>query len=708
MEHPTVATTILKIWCEVSNLSPQWFQEDLPEAHQQRFINGLKDTIGQFTVSDIISSDSESFTEIIFVARNLLQLTVSDCEKDMLWSQLIPDIPVLCQVLETLSSKLVEIATSQMSLDTPSNAKPEHEDNMIFLCLELLQMASTNSLSMEEGSRRVMAGTIKNLLSNVVTPDDILEECLTTLKHLLRANDLSETGSVELGILPVLQHLSDIASSSENELFQVHTSIRIVSLITLTLEARDITSQPAAEAMECFLKYVQPAISHKNRLLRQAAVRTMGLLGLLMSTPAEIVHPNVDITSALVEIACNEEEEIEIRIQAMFALTDSVMLQFRICNSLKNSSVFDALCCQIDQLLRVPTQFNVGTTCCAAEIATKLILTFFMDENTPTSEDQVARICTWLARLVILYFDYDNIDSDDMGDCDDDDASQVGHPVRLQQLLSVFFPALTTTSALSQSSSVLIKTITPILTMSSLLQKKKKSSKGVAESLRWVRSIDFVVSNVSKSRMMQFELSQMRLQSVELGESPEAEKTNVEPISEEKVDEKEIESSPDLIASVQVAAFLSDHGSTLSVVIRRALSKWISNQSTCLDIANEQWEDLARFKEILEELVDNEGIDDSSSRRMLAPVLQKLQNVESDIDDADDEEEEEAEDEAVTSLSHATGKINIRTDGNENCNSTTTPAITEKLCSGAVTGPSTGSPSLNRNRRAQRRLRPSN
>lgn len=714
MDHPTVASTILQIWSEVSNVSPQWFQEDVPEMDQQRFRDGLQNSIAQLTVFDTISNESKGDTEKIFIARNLLQLITSDYEKDALWSQLIPDIPILCQVLETLSLKLVDLVASQMSPDKQnSDEASEHEEQMIFLCLELLQMASIKTSSMEEGSRRLMGSTIKNLLSNAVTPDDLLEGCLTTLKCLLRSDDYHDSGCIDKGILPVIQHLSDIASSSDNELFQIHTSIRIVSLITLTLENRDMTSQPSVEAMECFVNYVRPMMSHENRLLRQAAVRALGLISLVLSSSSESALSNDDFTSELLGIACNDEEDIEIRVQAMFALTDWVMLQFRYSNGITNHSVFESLCSQVDELLRVPTQFNQDTTCCAAEIATKLILALFMDNSADTNEDQAARIRTWLARLVLLYFDTEKLDADGMED-HHDNISQVGHPVRLQQLLSIFFPTLTTTSAMIHSGTYFIESITPMLTMSLQLQKKQKSSKSSAEGIRWIRSIDFVVSIVSKSREMKSELPQSDQQPDALDVTPRVDQdvssenpTDDKPINEKTIEETITESTPGLIASVQVASFLSENGSIIGVVNRRALCKWISSQSSYLDFDNELWEDLSRFKEILEELVDNDGIDDSSSRRVLEPVLQLLRNVESDIDDVDDVEDASDDDDEVTvSLSDAIDKVKISTDGNENSKSAMIVPSSVKNCIDAA--PSNGSSSLNRNQRAQRRLRPSN
>ena len=719
MDHPTVATTILQIWSDVSNASPPW----LLQVDQQRFRDGLWDSIAQFTISHLLDHRAATAIPQLCIARNLLQLIPSEYEKDILWSQLVPDIPMLCQVLETLSSKLVDLVASQLSPPNDRDAPAHEEDNMTFVCLELLQMASIHTSSMEEGSRRVMASTITNWLSNVVTPDDLLEGCVTTLRTLLHCDD--HVPSIEMGMLPVIQHLSDLALSSENELLRVHTSIRIVSLITLTLENRDgwtTTSAPAAmEAMEFFWNQVRPWTLHENRWLRQAAVRTMGLLG-LGSTGTVMMIPPEEFTAMLLEISGHEMEEMEIRIQALLALTDWVLLQFRNGHGrvTTNDRVFDLLCGQVDQLLDVPPAplFSPGTIGCAAEIATKLILLFFLENATgpnKSDHDDDARIRTWLARLVWLYFDHENLDANDLDNCDnDDDVSQVGHPVRLQQLLSVFFSALTTTPAMRHSSTYFIESITPLLTMS--LQLWHKKQKSTAVSLRWIRSIDFVISCVSKSRQQQERSPTTSSSTATLDETPamdhdhDSESPTVDARTTKAQLERNVtESSPGLIASVKVAAFLSEQGSMINAVIRRALCKWISNQSSGWEVENELWEDLTRFKDILEELVDNDGIDDASCRRMLEPVLQMLrENVESDVEYEDEGDEEEADDDdgVAAALSNDFEKVHIRTDENENSKSTDALPATAKQ-SGTEIG--TGQEAARRrNERARRRLRPSN
>jgi hypothetical protein len=177
---------------------------------------------------------------------------------------------------------------------------------------------------------------------------------------------------------------------------------------------------------------------------------------------------------------------------------------------------------------------------------------------------------------------------------------------------------------------------------------------------------------------------------------------------EGEYDESTTESTPGLMASVQVASFLSDQGQMVGAVISRALCKWIANQSSCLHVEKELWEDLSRFKGILEELVENEGIEDSASRRILEPVLQMLRCVDSDTDAVEDEVEESDEDDDVASLSNAIGSVDISggTSVDENARLTTAVASTSsaaKYPSEAAT--TIGSATLSRN---QRRLRPSN
>jgi condensin complex subunit 3 len=712
MEYTKVATTILQIWCDVSCICPSWFIEDFSEYEQQNFRAGLQDAVKNFTITDVVSVEKKNVSEKLFIVCNLLRFMTSDFEKDILWSRTVPDIPLLCHVLEDLTTQLVQSFASEAVIDNS-----ERQEELIFLCTEVFQLTWVNVKSMEEGSRRILISTINNLLSNVVTPDDLLEGCVTTLKQINDSDDSQDQSGIELEIVSVTRHISDSTNSSDNELLALHASIRIISLIISVLETRDSIS---AVAMEYFVSCIHPAMSHENRLLRQASVRAWGLLGLLMTPALENKFPNDNYTSALQEIALNDNEDIEIRIQAMFALTDWVMLQFRNGKSISKCDIMDSLSMQIDQLLQVPVHFSQGSVCCAAEMATKLILCFVMDSTILNDTNYKERISKWVARLAMMYFEYENAAND--SDNDPEDSNQVGHPVRLQQLLSVFFP-LTTTSTFSSLNSYVLDSIKPLLKFLMRQQRDKKQNYNKMSStsttaLLWTRTLDFIVSMVTKSRDIKSEQSSEPALTTpshiafepneKNAERPSCIEENVQPVDEDtSTSEPTVAtiSSPDLVGSLLVASFIAEEGSMINVTIRRALCKWIVRQTTYLDIEKELWEDLSRFKTMLEELVDNDGIDDASCRRMLEPVLHMLVDVESDNDDTDDGAAED-DDEVVESLSSAIGKVAIVPDGNENVTSTvrSTSTITKNISDNVSLSLS----GKNGSGRVQRRLRPSN
>jgi condensin complex subunit 3 len=665
LDHSTVATKIIEIWFEASNSCPPWLA-DLSESDQLKFQHGLHRAVANFSISDIVSSDHASIEDVcirLFVARSLLQCTTSVHDKESMWSQVVPDVSVLCQVLDQLTTKLVQVLDTKTDINKDGSY---NEDILIFLCLELLRLATINTTAstntLEEGSRRILVNAIKSLLSNVVTPDDLLEGCITALKELCSISDTGRSGGVAVEIVPVIDELSEITASSDNELFHIHSSIRIVSLITLVLENLDASESLPKEVVQCFVKHVQPAICHKNVLLRQASVRTWGLLGLMMPTASESLHAN-DYTSTLLNLASNEVEDIEIRIQAMFALTDWFMIHFRgehTINIMKGS-LFDSLCLQIDTLFQNGSSYSQGTICCAAEMVTKILVITIMNATISIDEGYQDKCRSWLARLVLLYFDQENFE------IGDNDVHQVGNPVRLQQLLSLFFPALTAGIPSLWSSRCLLDSISPLLNLLLLQhQNQKVDSHRRTKSLTpatlvWTRSIDFIVSTVVASREILAKQSTKQISANSANDSTEnPSESSSSP--DDDADEPATISSPSLVASLQVASFLFEQCLTLSAALRRVLCKVIANMSIDLDISKEFWEDLFRFKELLEELVENDVINDATCRRTLAPVLELLVDVEPDACDDSD-----ADGDDVTSLSNTLGKVAIETKGDENC-----------------------------------------
>jgi Nuclear condensing complex subunits, C-term domain len=680
LDNTAIASSILEVWVEAAKTLPS-FVQDFSDRELRNFQHGLHDSIAQFSITDIDVSEKSTVDDVVgrlFVARNLLKFTKSANEKEAIWSHLIPDISELCQVLEMVVSQLVQVLATKTSNKDEESC---YEDKITFICQELLLLSTIDvgeSMShLEEGSRRVLMGTIKNLLSNVVTPDDLLEGCVSALKDLGCSTDSDRFNVLLTQMLPVLDQIAKITETSDNELLSIHTSIRIQTLITLVLETQESAESLSADFVPNLIKYVRPAVSHDNVLLRQAAVRTMGLLGSAIAGTPKTLQDD-DFTSTLLSIATNVNEGLEIRIQAMFALTDWSMLHFHDEFFFTNEqSVLVLLCEQIDAIFNDQNQCNLGTVCCVAEMATKLIVLFML--TGPSIDSFFQEKCrSWLARLVVLYFDSNRLDHED----ENGDVYHIGSPVRLQQFLSSFFSAMTSTRPFMASNQYFLDAISPLL---AILHKQQlrfaeasgKSKPSTVAVLLWTRSIGFIATTVVECRAALAKMPNTTQASLNVSEAfpgrPDIFSSTSAAEESSGSARDVVAPSPYLTASLQVARFLSQECSRINVAFRRGLCKSVASMMISVDISNEPWGDLFCLKQLLEELVENDGIDDGPCRRTLIPVLQVLFDVESD------EGEENEDDEDVASLSDAFEKVEIDPEGSENIISSVSGKASKKF-----------------------------
>lgn len=585
LENPTAAASIVQVLCKAAaaaaaeDPSGSLLVGELSNAEIRAFQQGMSD-VTNFSIEELLQGDEEENrsrlpVERLFLARAVIDQTVSARKKDALLSKLVPDIPVLCQVLEHFATKLVE------ALAISDDAAVDQEEELIFICCELLQLATINAAIMEEGSRRVFLAAMKSLLANILTPDDLMEGCVKALQQ-----SAGTANNTDHEVAAVVQQLHDNATDE----LRVNYTLRILSILTIVLE----TALPGPDAIAAFAKHIVPAVTHENDLVREAAVSCLGKLG-LFSNPDTVRN---DYQPTMLAVAMDEAERMEIRAQAMMALTDWSLL-FK-------TDIDAAFREQIGDMME--PRHGTGTVCVAAEISTKLLLT--------------GKVCdsNWLARLVLLFFD------ERMADDEEGDVDEVGSPRRLQQLLIVFFSALAVTSKTGRDA--LMGCISPVLALSLMQSQKKKSRKAVPVN----KMIDFVVSTV------------------ELGRRCSAEKCK------HSDDDKEPESSPNLLAAVQVATFLSEKSSDLSTTVLRSLCKLIGAIDLVID--NELWEHLSLLKELLEEL--GNVIDDANCLRSMAQLTELLADVEMEDDVEDEEEDSDHE-----SLADAFGNIEI-SKGSEN------------------------------------------
>jgi len=170
-------------------------------------------------------------------------------------------------------------------------------------------------------------------------------------------------------------------------------------------------------------------------------------------------------------------------------------------------------------------------------------------------------------------------------------------PVRLQQLLSVFFPAACAQKALRDA---LVGSVPALL---------ERATHRKLRAPVLAKMLDYCVSTAEQGRAMA------------AADQPQGE---------------EPESSPGLVAAVGVAEFLSSKATELNTTTLRALCKMVGQVEIVVE--DELYDHLSTLKELLEEL--GNVIDDSTSLRSLVAVTEQLADVEMEEEvDEDDEEE---------------------------------------------------------------------
>lgn len=220
-------------------------------------------------------------------------------------------------------------------------------------------------------------------------------------------------------------------------------------------------------------------------LVREAAVSCAGKLGLLWlassaatgvpppppSSPIQPARDAIDSVDSVVphlhrlrkyrtwlaRLALHDTDEI--RVQALLALTDwAVVGGGSVATFGSNNEIEDPVGIVENLLASFWDENNVYLLSVGAEVALKLLAA-----HAKLSQPQL-----WMARLVLLSFDETLQEDDDGGEGDFD----VGSPVRLQQLLSVFFA---TYAATKRGRQALVQSLPSLLALS-----KKKTARMIS------------------------------------------------------------------------------------------------------------------------------------------------------------------------------------------------------------------------------------
>jgi condensin complex subunit 3 len=316
----------------------------------------------------------------ILLARLQCQNESSQTKKNEMIQTIIPDVHILCQAI-------------QSCLD--SNAEKESTANT-FCCNQLFKFAQLMDLQ-EEGSRRHFLASCSSILNSTETPDEILED---VVKALSKAHDHEEE---------YLNCIGDIVD-------KLHDQLRILSILTLVLEFTSPRMVSHA-SMERFIDHIVPVLSTNDVLVREASVSCLGRLALLSGE--NIVMEKYK--PLLLSIVSKASEKVEIRAQAMLALSDLTLLYE---GTLRPIEVEGRRLDLIEFVNQMLEHENPSVIAVATEVAIKLLFSGKVQDH------ELA------ASLVVIFFNkiYEDYD-------EDEDVHEVGSIYRMQQLLSLFFPS---------------------------------------------------------------------------------------------------------------------------------------------------------------------------------------------------------------------------------------------------------------------------
>lgn len=540
--------------------------------------------------------------------------TMSASEKNEVLSNLLPDVPALCSVFQKHLGRLVgsirTSATEQEDDGESSDEATQFEEDQTFICLQLLQLVKCADLQ-EEGSRRHLVSILYGMLASQETPDDLVETCIRTMAL---AHD-SENQFLQT-ISEVIDEVKDESTTAAAETFEEDNNapngnnqdnlcqIRILSILSIVLEQVSGNANSTA-LLDAFSDSIVAAVTTNNNLVREAGVSCLGKYALLMSESKVVT----EFKPLLLQVASSKNERVEVRAQALLALCDLGLLFDGILGS--NSTTADEEEKTNDVsfgflLSEMMCHSNSAVVVIAAEVAAKLLFAGKLNDHP-----------SMVAHLVAIFFDADLLKSNT--DEDSDEVKEIGNPVRLQQILILFFPAFSIKS--KEGRTALINCIKPLLSIVSEKQSKKKKGK---KATAWpiAKMVEYVCSNI------------------DLGEE-EAKKMKASKGGRD--DEKEVgetgpaKASSTLLASIAISKFLTESCDGCTTTYLRAICKIIGGADIILE--EEPFESLSILKKSMDEAAMI--VTDSTSIRSLETLLELLEEVPDDEEEDEDDDEEE-------------------------------------------------------------------
>ena len=562
-------------------------------------------------------------------------------------SDIITDIPTLCNLLNTQIDKLIEFNNDEDYDEMDEDEAAAFEDDQNFVCLQLIHMAKSSD--MEEGSRRHFISIMRRVLARLATPDDLVEACV---KAMASAHDKEAHFLQTISEILVDVEDDDTFHSKEHDekAIVIVRQMRIIAILSIVLESisGQMTEHPILDG---FFQHLSPAITSKNAIVREHGVICLSKFCLL-SGEDKVME---EFKPLLMTIAGSVEERVEVRAQAALALCDLSLIHKGMLGA-SNSGSDDESSSFKSMLLEMLGHAKPGIVIIAAEITAKLLLSGRLSDP------------TLIAWLVLIYFDTSLTTDFDENDADAaEEVKQVGSPVRLQQLLSIFFPTYSMSSL--DANDDMMASIGPLLTIvnEKLSGMKQAEVKEVlAQQFPIAKMVEYVCYNVDLADKKKNEeettnkteeetkddeaatvMGDKSVVASTQGDEDDAE-TKVAAENDEATNkdggEVITEASSTLLASIDVAEFLSEECDSAPTFYVRALAKILG--SACIDVDTEDRALLRRLKSNVSEAeYANDDGPTVKSIKKLADLLVVVQDLVSD--DEVSEEEEEEEDEAA-------------------------------------------------------------
>jgi hypothetical protein len=411
-------------------------------------------------------------------------------------------------------------------------------------------------------------------------PDDLVEGSVETLFRIHR--DEMDFWDTALSTIEALDGQGNEDGLRDNRL------LRILSILC-TLFEKSSSRLASSEVVGSFIMYVLPAISHSNALVREAAVNCLGKVGLFTKQDRVLS----EFTPMLLERVQDEDEKLSIRAQALLGLSDwSVLFADFFTSSNSDTSIQSTL-------LKIMNQQEISLACVAAEVTSKLLYhgKFFNE--------------SCLGTLLVLFFD-SRLTTGDEED-DDNDAKEVGSPIRLQQLLTQFFLLFCLRGEKGRQNFISCTRSALDVVLSKDAGKRKRGTKAFPIA----KMIEFLTSTADEAKRIQ----------------------------DEKKEGKDgaMGSSTDLLVAIQIAKFIAGNSEDLNVTTLRMLCKILG--STEVNPEQDETQDLKNLVEHAEDL--GNLLTDESCLRHLESLNEVLDGIDFPNESTLLDEEEESLNEAM-------------------------------------------------------------